>query len=85
MKTHNLKILQEYADAKVKGIKPFEIRKNDRDYQVGDLIRYTVIDNNGNIVKHKLSETMWEILYITDYAQKDEYIVFSDRDTELPF
>ena len=85
MKILNLKILKEYADAKVKGLKPFEIRKNDRDYQVGDLIRYKVIDENGNKIQHKLSETMWEILYISNYAQKDDYIVFTDKDTELPF
>lgn len=80
MKQIELKILQEYADAKVKGLKPFEIRKNDRNYQVGDLIRYTVIDNEGKGIDHKLSETLWEILYITDYAQKKGYIVFSDRE-----
>ena len=85
MKTINLKILKEYADAKVKGIKPFEIRKNDRDYQVGDLIRYKVIDDKGKEMQHKLSETMWEILYITNYEQKDDYVVFADKDTELPF
>lgn len=85
MKQIELKILQEYADAKVKGLKPFEIRKNDRNYEVGDLIRYTVIDNEGKGIDHKLSETLWEILYITDYLQKKGYVVFSDKDTELPF
>ena len=27
------------------GIKPFEIRKNDRDYKVGDLIKYNIVEN----------------------------------------
>jgi hypothetical protein len=35
-KTHNLKTWPEYFDAIWNGSKPFEVRKNDRDYQVGD-------------------------------------------------
>ena len=38
-KVHDLKILKEYFDAKLAGIKPFEIRNNDRDFQVGDYLR----------------------------------------------
>ena len=34
--THELKILPEYFDAVAKREKTFEIRKNDRDYKVGD-------------------------------------------------
>jgi hypothetical protein len=33
---HELKIWPEHFDNVVKGIKTFEIRKNDRNYQVGD-------------------------------------------------
>ena len=36
---HELKISPEYYDAVVNGIKPFEIRKNDRNYSVGDALR----------------------------------------------
>lgn len=36
MKIHELKILPEYFDAVISGRKRFEIRKNDRDYKVGD-------------------------------------------------
>ena len=35
-----LKIKQQYADRIVDRVKKFEIRKNDRDYQVGDIIRF---------------------------------------------
>lgn len=82
MKTHELKILATYAKAKIDGIKPFEIRFNDRDYQVGDLVKYTVIDDE------KLNEIMkdktYRILYITDYEQKDGYIVWSDVEEPKP-
>ena len=33
---HELKILTEYFEAVASGRKRFEIRKNDRDYKVGD-------------------------------------------------
>lgn len=36
MKVHKLKILPEYYNAQIEGKKNFEIRKNDRNYQVGD-------------------------------------------------
>jgi hypothetical protein len=77
MKLHELKILKEYAEAKAKDLKPFEIRKNDRDFKVGDLVRYIVIDDEelNRYFKHRL----YQIVYITDYAQQNDYIVFTDN------
>ena len=46
MKLHELKLLEEYATAKKDGIKPFEIRKNDRSFQVGDLVKYNIIEKD---------------------------------------
>ena len=42
--THELKIQKQWADAKLAGEKPFEIRRNDRGFQKGDIVRYNVID-----------------------------------------
>lgn len=42
--THELKIQKQWADAKLAGEKPFEIRRNDRGFQKGDIVRYKVID-----------------------------------------
>lgn len=39
-KIHELKILPEYYEAVKSGLKRFELRKNDRDYRVGDQIRF---------------------------------------------
>ena len=38
MKIHNLKIQAQYALPKLNGDKMFEIRKNDRYYEVGDVV-----------------------------------------------
>ena len=38
MKTHELKTIQPYFDLIKFGIKKFEYRKDDRDFQVGDLL-----------------------------------------------
>ena len=40
MKLHELKIKDEYFKEVLRENKTFELRKNDRDYQVGDLIHF---------------------------------------------
>lgn len=45
--THRVKIKKEYASAYYEGLKPWEIRKNDRDYKVGDIIEFEIIDHGG--------------------------------------
>jgi hypothetical protein len=78
MKLHNLKIKAEYASAKLRGDKPFEIRLNDRDFQVGDIVNYTCIDSS--IFNEKISKKLYYITYITNFEQKDGYVVFGDRE-----
>ncbi|MBR2907428.1 MAG: DUF3850 domain-containing protein [Clostridia bacterium] len=38
MKTHQIKIDPEYFERLIRGDKPFEFRKNDRDYRPGDIV-----------------------------------------------
>lgn len=38
MKIHNLKIDKELIDLKIRGVKNWEIRYNDRNYKVGDIL-----------------------------------------------
>lgn len=61
--THELKIRKQWADAKLAGEKPFEIRINDRGFQKGDIVRYKVIDPKTNEPWRKPKE---EILYGND-------------------
>lgn len=40
---HEIKILKQFADEIISGNKNFEVRKNDRGYQKGDLIKFNAI------------------------------------------
>lgn len=68
---HELKILPEYFEAVVSGNKRFEIRKNDRNYQKGDILRLNEYQNG----QYTGDVHVAEITYITDYAQQDGYVV----------
>lgn len=68
---HELKILPEYFEAVVSGNKRFEIRKNDRGYKVGDILRLNEYEDG----KYTGNFHVAEITYITDYAQQDGYVV----------
>lgn len=71
MAKHELKILPEYLEAVVDGSKTFEIRKNDRGFSVGD----TIFLNEFDGVKMTGRWTERVITYITDYEQKEGYVV----------
>ena len=68
---HELKILPEYFEAVVSGDKRFEIRKNDRNYQNGDILRLNEYQDG----QYTGDVHVAEITYITDYAQQDGYVV----------
>ena len=72
--THNLKIQEEYYIAVLEGRKRFEIRKNDRRFQVGDVVILNEVigdqcDYSGRSLKVR-------IIYITEYEQKKDNVVF---------
>ena len=78
MSVHNIKIKKKYYDAVLSGEKTFEIRKNDRDYQVGDIIHFVPIADDCNmIIPHNPNE--YKITYVFhggEYGLEKEYCVF---------
>lgn len=78
IKIHNLKIRAEYALPKLNGDKMFEIRKNDRNYEVGDIVLYNVIDDAE--INRQFVSKFYKITYITNYAQQDGYVVFGEKE-----
>ena len=78
---HKIKILKRYADPLAARKKTFEVRKNDRNYQIGDYIAFTVLDDNGVPISHKLSTQIYKITYLLSSHEfsgiADGYVVFS--------
>jgi len=72
---HNLKINKEFFTPVLEQIKTFEIRKNDRDFHVGDKVILNEWDDE--IKRYTGRNVNIEIIYMTDYEQKDNYVVFS--------
>lgn len=72
---HHLKINREFFDPVLKGIKTFEIRFNNRNFQVGDLILLNEWDSSSEVYTGR--KVRGQIMYITDYEQKEDYVVFS--------
>ncbi len=74
MKTIDLKIAPEYFEAQLQGKKKFEIRRNDRDFQVGDKLRLNEWDDG-----YTGRTTTVRIEYMTDYKQKPGYVVLGTK------
>lgn len=79
MKLHTLKIKEEYYGEILKGSKTFELRKNDRDYQVGDLIVFTDLSGELLNIYSEIRPTIFVITYILEnvpqYGLKDGYCI----------
>ena len=76
MKLHELKILHKYLVDISIGKKTFELRKNDRDYQEGDLIRFINIKEENDTSKKCLidpyidEKTLYRITYVLKDVEK---------------
>ena len=68
---HKLKLNADYYDDSASGIKPFEIRKNDRDYRIGDILElrewvFSNLENKGTYT----GNVHWKIItYIFEDVQ----------------
>lgn len=80
MPAHILKIRKEFADAKLAGLKPWEIREaRYRKFSVGDIVYYEVVGEPD----HPLSKTKrYRIDYVYDgpIGLIPGYVVFTDRE-----
>lgn len=78
MSEHAIKIKEKYFKAVLSGEKTFEIRKNDRDYKVGDIIRFVPVDDEcGMIIPHE--PNTYKITYVFhggEYGLEEGYCVF---------
>ncbi|OCG60790.1 DUF3850 domain-containing protein [Gilliamella sp. Nev3-1] len=75
MKLHNLKIQTEHFEAILAGRKTAELRINDRNYSVGDVL-YLYEFANGNYTCRKIRRYISHILEDEKYLQKG-YVMLS--------
>lgn len=76
MTIHELKILPEYYDAVRCGDKRFEIRKNDRGFHTGDILRLKEWDGE-NFTGEELDVLVRYILYDFTGGLQDGYCIMS--------
>ena len=83
MKIHELKILEDFANAIIDGDKTFEIRENDRGYQKGDRVRFKVVGKCESTYEHLIEKNTYEITYVINgWGLKNGYVVFGIREVE---
>ena len=76
MKIHELKILPEYYDAVRCGDKRFEIRKNDRNFHRGDILRLKEWDGE-KVTGEELDALVRYILFDFTGGLQDGYCIMS--------
>ena len=77
---HHIKLNHHYAEAVLCGDKNFEIRYNDRGYQKGDKVVFSVVKDDDSHIAHPLSRTTFEITYVLQgWGLKDNWCVFGIR------
>ena len=83
MRVHNLKILNDFAEAVLMGDKTFEIRENDRGYQKGDYIKFQAIDENGTPNRHFINDKLYLITFVMNgWGIKNGYVVLGIKERE---
>lgn len=75
MKTHELKTWPVYFNAMWDGRKTFEIRLNDRDFQVGDQLVLREFNPSDNTYSGRTM--LRTVRYISDWNQKLNYVVMA--------
>jgi uncharacterized protein YkuJ len=83
-KTHQLKIIEPYFSAVKDGSKTFEVRKFDRDFQVGDVLCLTHYNPDTDTFGEALFK---EITYMLDEHEcvKEGYVILGMKDFVIPF
>lgn len=75
MTIHELKIQHQYLIDIKNGFKTFELRKNDRGYKVGDLIKFIDLGKK----RIKADSTLYKITYILkdvpQYGLSEDYCI----------
>lgn len=82
MKVHELKVLKKYAHHLITRDKTFEIRKNDRDFRVGDILHLKEIDDESK--EYTGFEMFLKVIYMHQgLGLEDGYVCMSVEKIEF--
>lgn len=74
---HDLKISSQYYDDVMMGIKNFELRKNDRDYKMGDIFMLREYkDSYGYTGRYFIQSINYVLKDCPQYGLMDGYCIF---------
>ena len=76
MKHHNIKILSVYFEEVQKGNKNFELRLNDRDYNVGDTVTLIEFDGDNYTGRELYKIIKYVLKDCPQYGLMDGYCIF---------
>ncbi|MEH2000388.1 MAG: ASCH/PUA domain-containing protein [Nostoc sp.] len=77
MATHNLKTWIPFYQDVIDGRKTFELRKNDRDYQVGDTLTLIEVDPRNELAATG-RQTNKEVIYLlAGWGLEEGYVVLA--------
>lgn len=91
--THEIKLTIGFCDLVYKGVKTFEVRRNDRGYKIGDLVKFNPVDVLFQPVEHPIKDKVYRITYILQgWGIQEGFCVFaieenkpSEEETEDAF
>lgn len=72
---HGLKILPKYYNDVVSGKKKFELRKNDRDYKVGDILKLKEYENGEYTGRTHTCYIRYILKDCSEYGLMDGYCI----------
>lgn len=84
---HDVKTLHDFFEARLAGIKPFEVRRNDRNYKTGDIIHQREWrpgpEREGTYTGRSVTDLITYVL--RDFPGVDrDFVVMGTRAAELP-
>lgn len=76
MKHHKIKTLSKYFKEVIKNNKNFELRKNDRDYQVGDMVTLQDYENGQYTGFEKTVTIKYVLKDCREFGLNEGYCIF---------
>lgn len=82
MKVHKLKTIQPFFNDVFYNKKEFEVRKNDRDYQIGDRLQLIEFGENIENPRYVLKDIKY-ILKGGQYGIEQDYVILGLKEADL--